>query len=102
MTRMGLSREEQAALATQQRKPMIQIDHDALIAELQAHVAADKLVKGSYWEGGKGCAVGCTLHSYANIIGKQNLEWGDHSLYDEFLGPGGHMLGRLEDRFLRA
>jgi hypothetical protein len=76
---------------------MIQIDHDALLAELQAHVAADKLVKGSYWERGKGCAVGCTLHSYAKIIGKKNLDWSDHSLYDEFLGPGGQMLGRLED-----
>ena len=76
---------------------MIQIDHNALLAELREHVAADKLIKGSYWEGGKGCAVGCTLHSYAKVIGKRNIKYGDHLVYDTFLGEGGHMLGRLED-----
>jgi hypothetical protein len=34
-----------------------------LLADLQAHADADRLVKGQYWENGKGCAVGCTLHS---------------------------------------
>jgi hypothetical protein len=32
-----------------------------IIAELEAHRAADRLVKGQYWEGGKGCAVGARL-----------------------------------------
>lgn len=32
----------------------------AIIAQLERHKAADELVKGPYWDGGKGCAVGCT------------------------------------------
>ena len=35
----------------------------AIMAQLQAHYDADDLIKGQYWENGKGCAVGCTLHS---------------------------------------
>jgi len=33
------------------------------LARVRAHAAADELVKGVYWEKGKGCAVGCTVHS---------------------------------------
>ena len=36
---------------------------DNLLAQLQAHYDADEIIKGKYWEGGKGCAVGCTIHS---------------------------------------
>ena len=28
------------------------------------HQATDTLIKGTGWEHGKGCAVGCTLHAY--------------------------------------
>jgi hypothetical protein len=31
------------------------------IAEMQAHIAADQLVKGQYWEDGKGCFIGCAV-----------------------------------------
>lgn len=30
---------------------------------VRAHAKADEIVKGEYWEDGKGCAVGCTVHS---------------------------------------
>ena len=33
------------------------------IAQVRAHRLADQLVHGTYWENGKGCAVGCTIHS---------------------------------------
>ena len=33
-----------------------------VIKQLRDHAAADEIVKGQYWEGGKGCAVGCTIH----------------------------------------
>lgn len=33
-----------------------------ILAQLEAHRLADELIKGRYWEGGKGCAVGCTIH----------------------------------------
>lgn len=39
-------------------------DKRAILAQLAAHRAADQLVQDyGYWTDGKGCAVGCTLHS---------------------------------------
>ena len=35
----------------------------AILAQLEAHRAADDIVHGQYWKAGKGCAVGCTIHS---------------------------------------
>ena len=32
------------------------------IARVKAHQEADEIIKGTYWENGKGCAVGCTIH----------------------------------------
>jgi len=54
------------------------------LARVKAHRLADELVKGKYWEGGKGCAVGCTVHS------------GNHSAYEKELGIP-QKLARLED-----
>lgn len=51
---------------------------------VQAHRIADSIVKGNYWEGGKGCAVGCTIHS------------SDHRLYETELGIP-EWLARVED-----
>lgn len=31
--------------------------------KVSARILADDLIKGKYWEGGKGCAVGCTIHN---------------------------------------
>ena len=56
----------------------------AILAQLSAHRAADDIVKGTYWEDGKGCAVGCTLHS------------GHHIEYEFRFGIP-QMLARLED-----
>src|SRR5262245_39209382 len=36
---------------------------DKYLARVKAHREADELIKGQYWKNGKGCAVGCTLHS---------------------------------------
>jgi hypothetical protein len=49
-----------------------------------AHEAADEVVQGLYWENGKGCAVGCTIHS------------DQHSDYPELLGVP-EELARLQD-----
>jgi len=51
---------------------------------VNAHIAADNLVKGQYWENGKGCAVGCTI------------EGNDHSAYERELGIP-EWMARLED-----
>ncbi len=36
---------------------------DEYIKRLEGHYKLDEIIKGQYWEGGKGCAVGCTIHS---------------------------------------
>ena len=32
------------------------------LARVASHADADEIVKGRYWQDGKGCAVGCTIH----------------------------------------
>lgn len=47
---------------------------DKYIERVKAHAAADRIIKGSYWENGKGCAIGCTIES------------DDHEKYETELG----------------
>jgi len=54
------------------------------VNRLQAHAEADEFIKGQYWENGKGCAVGCTIHS------------SQHDAYETELGIP-EWLARLED-----
>ena len=54
------------------------------LARVRAHRAADELVRGQYWEDGKGCAVGCTIHS------------DDHGAYERELGIP-REIAQLED-----
>jgi len=44
------------------------------LARVRAHAATDEIIKGQYWENGRGCAVGCTIHS------------GNHQDYETLLG----------------
>ena len=55
-----------------------------LLAQLQLHHDADEIVKGHYWEEGKGCAVGCAIHS------------GNHAEYEPRFGIP-EALAQLED-----
>jgi hypothetical protein len=66
--------------------PSIKAD---ILAQLAAHRAADQLVRGQYWENGKGCAVGCTIHS------------GDHLEYETRFGIP-VVLARIEDRIFEG
>ena len=54
------------------------------IDRVKKHRIADELVKGFYWQDGKGCGIGCTVES------------SDHSRYPIELGIP-EMLARLED-----
>src|SRR3990167_2899616 len=54
------------------------------LSRIEAHFLADEIIKGKYWEGGKGCAVGCTIHS------------SNHLAYETKLGIP-EWLARLED-----
>lgn len=57
----------------------------AALAQIAAHRKADQLVQGyGYWNDGKGCAVGCQIHS------------GEHMEYETRFGIP-VMLARLED-----
>jgi hypothetical protein len=58
---------------------------DKYLARVEAHRKADEIIKGKYWENGKGCAVGCTVHS------------DDHMAYETELGIP-TWLAKLEDR----
>ena len=55
-----------------------------IIKQLEVHAKADDFIKGTYWENGKGCAVGCTIHS------------SEHIEYETRFGIP-QMLARLED-----
>jgi hypothetical protein len=55
-----------------------------VLSQLLHHAQADEIIKGIYWENGKGCAVGCTIHS------------GDHAEYEPLFGIP-QALARLKD-----
>src|ERR1700737_2945176 len=57
---------------------------DFYLARVRAHREADEIIHGTYWENGKGCAVGCTVHSDS------------HAAYETELGIP-RILARLED-----
>jgi hypothetical protein len=61
----------------------------AKLTQVLAHQKADEIVKGLYWQNGKGCAVGCTVHSDS------------HSAYETEMGIP-RMLARLEDRIFEG
>lgn len=54
------------------------------LARVRADAAADRIVSGQYWERGKGCAVGCTIHG------------NDHAAYENELGIPS-VMAHLED-----
>lgn len=43
------------------------------LRRVRAHVKADEIRKGQYWENGKGCAVGCTIHSSQHLAYETEL-----------------------------
>ena len=57
---------------------------DKYVRRVLAHQAADEIEKGFYWTGGRGCAVGCTIHG------------NNHKAYETELGIP-QLLARLED-----
>ena len=47
---------------------------DSVVARVREHQRLDQIIQGTYWDGQKGCAIGCVLHS------------GDHGAYETQLG----------------
>jgi len=60
-----------------------------LIAKLEAHAKADAFVQRTYFDHGKGCAVGCTLVDYG-------VDPSDHAQYEKLFGVP-EVLARIED-----
>jgi hypothetical protein len=59
------------------------------ITRVTAHQKSDEIIKGRYWLGGKGCAVGCTIHGNS------------HEKYETELGIP-RAIARLEDRIFEG
>lgn len=38
-----------------------------------AHFEADEIIKGEYWENGRGCAIGCTIHASSHLLYESKL-----------------------------
>jgi hypothetical protein len=56
---------------------------------VRAHAAADEIEKGFYWQDGRGCAIGCTIHG------------SDHAAYETELGIP-RWLALLEDKIFEG
>ncbi len=61
------------------------------VARVQRHQLHDQIVQGQYWENGKGCAVGCTLHTSS----------GEHARYETELGIP-RVIAYLQDRIFEG
>jgi hypothetical protein len=42
---------------------MLTKNHETLTVEVEKHITADAVVQGNYWDGSKGCFIGCLAHS---------------------------------------
>ena len=42
---------------------MLTKNHETLAAEVARHVEADAVLQGTYWDGSRGCFIGCLAHS---------------------------------------
>lgn len=77
-----------------------QLKADFLVG-LSLHAATDHIVKGLYWENGKGCAVGCSLETLRKIKGLRTIDRSDHALYESLIGVP-VALARIEDALFEA
>jgi hypothetical protein len=62
---------------------------DKYLKRVQKHYDADEIIHGTYWENGKGCAVGCTIQG------------SDHKKFETLLGIP-ESLAHLEDKIFEG
>lgn len=67
----------------------LETNKDDILTQIKRHRLADEITKGFYWQDGKGCAVGCTIHS------------SNHIDYEERFGIP-VMLARMEDKIFEG
>jgi hypothetical protein len=75
------------------------------LARVAGHADADEIIKGRYWENGKGCAVGCTIHgetheSFERELGiPQMLAWLEDVIFE---GLPNRLAKTWPERFLSS
>ena len=67
------------------------------LKRVEKHYKMDEIIQGTYWQNGKGCAVGCTIQE--DDVAKSNSGW--HQRYEEALGIP-RMIARLEDKIFEG
>ena len=72
----------------------------AFVELMEGHREADRIVQGTYWENGRGCAVGCGLHSVRALTGLA-LSHSDHAALAAQVGVP-EVLERLQDRIFEG
>ena len=72
----------------------------AFVDLMEGHREADRIVQGTYWENGRGCAVGCGLHSVRALTGLA-LSHSDHAALAAQVGVP-EVLERLQDRIFEG
>jgi hypothetical protein len=72
------------------------ITKKSFVAELRKHQKHDDFVRGSYWNGEKGCAVGCSIKSIAVLKKLDIRDFAQHQLFEAHLGIP-EWLARVED-----
>jgi hypothetical protein len=88
------------------------VTYEQFLGWVTAHKEADEYRQGVYWEGGKGCAVGCVLHdAYRNPVVAESLavmdenidylEYSEHRLFEPLFGIP-RILARLQDRIFEG
>ena len=69
---------------------------DTFVALIEQHRTADQIAQGhGYWQSGRGCAIGCSIHSLNQITGS-HVPHNDHAAYETLIGVP-RLLARLED-----
>lgn len=72
----------------------------AFVEIMEGHREADRLVQGRYWENGRGCAVGCGLHTVRALTGL-DLVHSDHAALAAQVGVP-EVLEYLQDRIFES
>ncbi len=70
------------------------------IASMRAHREADRIVQRTYWDAGRGCAVGCGVESVMRLTGEDH-DHGGHAYLADVLGIP-LVLVELQDRIFEG
>lgn len=76
------------------------VTKEAFVEVMQDHREADRIVQGAYWKDGRGCAVGCGLHTVRALTGL-DLAHSDHAALAAQVGVP-EVLEHLQDRIFEG